>query len=217
LNGGGAPSRLTNVSSRPQLALLMPAFVASLVTQPSRGRCALAILAALGYLMTIIGFPVVAPPGVSRGGTPFPCQSHACGCTSAEQCWGHCCCFTLSERLAWAATHDATPPAAVVAQAEQEQRAAKASCCASRTSCCAPSKPGKDQAAPGSPSQVRWLLGIRARGCHGQGNDWVVFSSPIAPPPARLAWAPAEIEVGEIGGYFASMPELAYAPSARPG
>lgn len=32
----------------------------------------------------------------------FPCDGHACGCWSAEQCWETCCCFTPRERVAWA-------------------------------------------------------------------------------------------------------------------
>lgn len=44
---------------------------------------------------------------------PFPCQSHSCGCVSAEQCWTACCCFTPRQRLAWAIRHGVTPPESV--------------------------------------------------------------------------------------------------------
>ena len=43
-------------------------------------------------------------------GGPFPCQGHRCGCVSAEQCWGHCCCFTPEQRLAWAAANRSIRP-----------------------------------------------------------------------------------------------------------
>jgi hypothetical protein len=41
---------------------------------------------------------------------PFPCQSCACGCRTAEQCWTNCCCFTPAERFAWAEKNGVTPP-----------------------------------------------------------------------------------------------------------
>lgn len=33
---------------------------------------------------------------------PFPCQTRACGCRSAEQCAKKCCCFTAAQKQAWA-------------------------------------------------------------------------------------------------------------------
>ena len=50
----------------------------------------------------------VARPAAGR---PYPCQGHQCGCRSAEECWSHCCCFTPSQRLAWAAANRVDPPA----------------------------------------------------------------------------------------------------------
>ena len=41
---------------------------------------------------------------------PFPCQSCACGCRTAEQCWTNCCCFTPAERFSWAEKNGVTPP-----------------------------------------------------------------------------------------------------------
>lgn len=40
----------------------------------------------------------------------FPCQTRGCGCKNADQCWKSCCCFSDSEKLAWANAHDITPP-----------------------------------------------------------------------------------------------------------
>jgi len=44
---------------------------------------------------------------------PFPCQNCRCGCSSAEQCWTSCCCYSLRERIAWAKKNKVTPPAFV--------------------------------------------------------------------------------------------------------
>lgn len=40
----------------------------------------------------------------------FPCQSCGCGCKTAEQCWTNCCCYTPTERLAWAKKNKVSPP-----------------------------------------------------------------------------------------------------------
>lgn len=44
---------------------------------------------------------------------PFPCQSHSCGCATAQQCWTSCCCYTPHQRLAWAVRNGITPPSSV--------------------------------------------------------------------------------------------------------
>lgn len=41
---------------------------------------------------------------------PFPCQGCGCGCKTAEQCWTGCCCFTPSQRIAWAKANGVKPP-----------------------------------------------------------------------------------------------------------
>lgn len=66
--------------------------------------------ACLAYLLAALEIPL--PVFVHKNsGQPFPCQDHACGCQTAEECWSHCCCFTPEERLAWAREHNVEPPA----------------------------------------------------------------------------------------------------------
>lgn len=82
---------------------------------------------------------------------PFPCQNRPCGCKTAEQCWTGCCCFTPSERLAWAEENGVAPPSyaqlpasddtagqggLIAAHIGQITTEAEASCCESRSSCC---------------------------------------------------------------------------------
>ena len=52
---------------------------------------------------------------------PFPCQDRACGCRSAAQCWQKCCCFTNSEKVAWARKKKISLPKFVVAAAAAEE------------------------------------------------------------------------------------------------
>lgn len=40
----------------------------------------------------------------------YPCESHACGCQSAEECWESCCCMSMVDRLAWAIANGVKPP-----------------------------------------------------------------------------------------------------------
>lgn len=41
---------------------------------------------------------------------PFPCQNRPCGCRTAEQCWKKCCCFTNSQKVAWAKANNVKVP-----------------------------------------------------------------------------------------------------------
>ena len=64
---------------------------------------------------------------------PFPCQNRPCGCKSAEQCWKKCCCFTNSQKLAWAEENRVRAPSYVSAAAEKErprQSCQRGTCCA---------------------------------------------------------------------------------------
>ena len=61
------------------------------------------------YLVAAAGVPL---PAAARKAVavPFPCQDHPCGCSTAEQCWQSCCCFSVEERWAWARAHGVEPP-----------------------------------------------------------------------------------------------------------
>ena len=67
-------------------------------------------LVLIAYLITAVGLPLPAIAGKDCS-EPFPCQNHACGCQSAEQCWRHCCCFSPEEKLAWAIANRVAVPA----------------------------------------------------------------------------------------------------------
>jgi len=69
-----------------------------------------AVFALLAYLTAALGMPLPNLAHKDRSQL-FPCQNHACGCQSAEQCWRHCCCFTPEEHWAWARANHVEPPA----------------------------------------------------------------------------------------------------------
>lgn len=68
--------------------------------------CVTAIL----YAGLVFGFPMPAVARKTDGDRPYACQSRACGCSSAEQFWKSCCCFSPSERLKWAEEQGVIPP-----------------------------------------------------------------------------------------------------------
>jgi hypothetical protein len=172
-------------------------------------RAALASLAAAAYLASIVGYPAAAPRGMKAGGEAFPCQNHRCGCTSAEQCWKHCCCFTRSERLAWAVRRGVKPPREVVVEIRLKPGDKHDRVAVSHRACCA--KPSSK-----TKPEIDWTVALRARGCRGLGMDWVVFNSPIAPPPPKVAWRPAEDAVAFSQVVCDSAPEISYAPPTPP-
>src|SRR5712692_2979129 len=67
-------------------------------------------LAIVAYLVAAVGLPLPALGDKDHNSQPYPCQDHPCGCSSAEQCWQHCCCFSPEERWAWARTNHVEPP-----------------------------------------------------------------------------------------------------------
>jgi hypothetical protein len=81
---------------------------------------------------------------------PYPCMDHACGCMSAQQCWESCCCFTNSEKVAWAEAQGVAIPdyvrEAARAEVAEEIRkpAPKKSCCEEGAAdCCCSSQSSK--------------------------------------------------------------------------
>jgi hypothetical protein len=81
------------------------------VNGPRLARRFVAGLALVAYLISSAGFlPLPVLPNKRKPGIPFPCQDHPCGCSCAEDCWRHCCCFSAAERWEWAAANEVEPP-----------------------------------------------------------------------------------------------------------
>lgn len=102
----------------------------TLVRQTRFHRCVSALL-----LMTLCGIFVFPIPMVDIAGSsgqrgavgkdtsvPFPCMHKSCGCRNAEDCWRGCCCFTNTQKLAWATQNAVDVPDYVVDAAKQEQQ-----------------------------------------------------------------------------------------------
>lgn len=105
------------------------------------------LLACMVALVTGIPLPARSEKTVTEA---FPCQDCACGCSTAAQCWDHCCCFSDEEKLQWASEHDVTAPTFLIERVAQakSRHDRVGSCCKSqpaKRSCCAEqSKPQAD-------------------------------------------------------------------------
>lgn len=75
------------------------------------------LLAALSAITLGISIPKVVNKITDE---LYPCMYCSCGCPSAEACWRDCCCYSQTEKIAWANEHGVTPPSFVLAASETE-------------------------------------------------------------------------------------------------
>ena len=169
-------------------------------------RRLIALVALLAILSSVIPLPISFPPSEKDSSQPFPCQNRPCGCRSAQQCWKKCCCFTNTQKLAWAKAHGVRPPQFVIAAADREQQKGQ---CHSKTCCSICSKtsvasagraverppgvsPQGKLSGPQAPDQknhdqVSLVIGVFAQECQGQGWGWHSLPWSVSPDePTRL-------------------------------
>jgi hypothetical protein len=151
-------------------------------------RQALACAMLLSFLLANFGYPVWTPV-IGKGNIPFPCQFSQCGCKTLEQCRQGCCCHTKQEKFVWAVERGIDPDRVALLTPEEKFRfaaatsakpAKKSTCCQSATkaSCC----DAKREPAIEESEELRWVLSIAARKCHGNGVDWIQADFLAAPP-----------------------------------
>jgi len=129
------------------------------------------------FVLIAGGVPLPEAPTFGQGGA-YPCQGHRCGCSSAEQCWKSCCCFSTSQKLAWAKRHNVTPPAIALAQARLQPAKAQ-SCCAAKAS---PASASCCTASPASPGTSDWSLALEKAKCRGAATQWLTLGAALPAP-----------------------------------
>jgi hypothetical protein len=150
--------------------------------------------ALVSYLATAFGVPISPPLDKDRS-QPFPCQSHACGCRCADDCWRHCCCFSSDERLAWAQAHQIRPPReaeAVLAQGWHAPRLRdlqEATWSHEEKSCARCTSAPRERAPHKEGRRGGLFLSVAAMRCHGMSTLWVTAGT-VLPPPVPLDWHP---------------------------
>ena len=102
---------LVPVDSVWQTESAMATFLRQSIDPASRVFRGCAAVALLAFIVLAGGIPIPAGNYVVRQADEFyPCMHNGCGCATATDCWQSCCCYSLSERLAWARKHDVRPP-----------------------------------------------------------------------------------------------------------
>ena len=144
---------------------------------------------------------------------PFPCQNRPCGCRSAEQCWKKCCCFTNSQKVAWAKANGVDLPDYVLAAAKKETVVVKKSCALCSKTKNNGEKPKCEESialknsksetsAARSPKTLartktsKWVLSVYAAECQGQPSTTMGFPATII--PARVVPVTTSVEMTEI-------------------
>ena len=139
-------------------------------------RRLVAALALFAYLLTALGVPLPAAAPVKDRSQPFPCQDHACGCRTADECWRRCCCYSPEERRAWARSHGITPPDADLSASGgwHSPRQRDRSCC---RSCCS------HEATEPCREETTTLVGLSALQCQGLTTLWQSIGAVVLPRP----------------------------------
>ena len=94
-------------------------------------RRLMSLLALLCLASMVLPLPIAPVAQIDPGkdtSQPFPCQNRPCGCRSAEQCWKKCCCFTNSQKVAWAKANGVELPDYVLVAAKKETTITKKPC-----------------------------------------------------------------------------------------
>jgi hypothetical protein len=211
-------------------------------------RAVVAIGLILNQLVLVTGlpFPAAASGVVKDRGKPFPCMDRPCGCMNADQCWHSCCCFTMREKLAWAAAHGVEAPE-FVREAAAKEVAETAAChhhdvCSEQGGCCACCRDHEAKAEPtevvGNSSagddklvstpdaasnklvqmqRTQWTSWIAALGCQGHGILEYLLASPGL--PAFLPALQSNVQppsTDDPAGYFISAPATVFYPPPVP-
>ncbi len=129
--------------------------------------------------------PVVVQKDAS---VAFPCLTRGCGCKNADQCWSSCCCFSDTEKLAWAKANGVTPPDWFTKKMTSEQQTDSRKVAETNqpsSCCCCKSKPSASQSAGKESNTIEVRLSFRQqKGCNGQLDyrlQHLVYLPPIIP------------------------------------
>ncbi len=156
-------------------------------------RCAIIWISIALYAALAMGLPLPQlNPADNRSGKntsqPFPCMDSPCGCRSAEQCWRHCCCHSLAERIAWARQHHVQPPDDVLAEAKSEGIAVD-ECCDDEQAKCG------HQRQPTSAKHGSHVVLVKMLECQGLAGHWLAAVISL-PPPAHVRWSLSRVNAG---------------------
>jgi hypothetical protein len=139
-------------------------------------------------------FPLPAgsrPVGGKDRSAPYPCRDRPCGCRSADQCWKRCCCFSNSQKLAWAKANGVVAPdyVTLAASGERETKDCQTGGCSSHRR--PKSRTDRPENSPHDSSESDdsapvYVLAIMAHHCQGTGLFWNSLPCAVIPTSAVL-------------------------------
>lgn len=138
-------------------------------------------------LLAGAGMSLPCPAADAGSAERYPCEDCGCGCRLAEQCWLHCGCFTIQQKIAWAQRNGVAVPEFIVAAAKREAAARRKPPCGG---CChRRGVPQADRPSHGvcprnddrqrrdesrSSRRISWLRALR---CHGLMQQWLAVET----------------------------------------
>ena len=155
------------------------------------GRTAVALLMIANHVVIALGVPLPMPAAGSplSAGEMFPCMNCLCGCRTAEHCWRHCCCYSMTQKLAWAKAHGVEPPAFVREAAEKEAKSAAAPATPEPKKCCPHCSQSARPTPPASRRRTARSSSFRPWNAKGLAAAGLLASLPALLPKAA-AFAP---------------------------
>ncbi|CAN5188525.1 hypothetical protein BH10PLA2_BH10PLA2_07290 [soil metagenome] len=158
-------------------------------------RDAVLILTLVNYLTMAIGLPLPSFHfrSAQSSDIAYPCQDHACGCVSSEECWkGDCCCYTLEQKLAWAEARGVEPPSHVRTLVESRktgiQKHGKKSCCSESTATDEHHPKGSICERDSTPCECERLAASTDQLNQTQSEATAVDGDKVEHAPLRLRW-----------------------------
>jgi hypothetical protein len=186
----------------------------------------MSLLALLCLASMVLPLPIAPVAQIDPGkdtSQPFPCQNRPCGCRSAEQCWKKCCCFTNSQKVAWAKANGIELPDYVLAAAKKETTITRKPCvlCSKddagktqqKCEASVASTTGKHQSSASAaltsassapvprvtsarPKTSKWIHSVYSAECQGQPAFSLCFPASIV--PARVQPVTISVEISEF-------------------
>jgi hypothetical protein len=154
------------------------------------------LVTAIAVAIATLGIPL--PDLVMKDlAEAFPCMNCGCGCVNADMCWRQCCCYTSSQKLAWANERGVKLPpyllerVAAEIDAEPTELADEKPCCRQRNraanaaSRCDRGVSSSPPAPDVEPPLIPGVLAIHALKC--QGNSLTLSLLPPSVPTDAIS------------------------------
>lgn len=163
------------------------------------------LLLSMSYALTGVAFvPLAVERQPLKSGGRYPCESCACGCSSAQHCWDKCCCHTDAQKIEWAERNGIKPPDFLVvrvkAQKDTEAKSTLPACCAKARQQQVASAPEKlvsynqpVQSSNAKATNGKLVLMWKAAECKGLKHLWLSLAEVYLPSAPSIVSSGSEV------------------------